>query len=199
MSTSSETEYALENSDADHPSINQTLLQGEITSFSQFVDHLGDLPALKRILSLNRTIHSMASLYQATHIELTGSGFNFLFATPHNALSTAVSIQRFLQVEREDCAGHPVSMRIAAHCGQVYLCDSAPFGSQVVLTAALVRCGAPNEIIVSEQTQRLLPSDWEGTIGHRRTSYLAGASGETAFYSVNWKEICKLFYPQLSS
>lgn len=103
-------------------------------------------------------IHSAIDSHEGVVFKTGGDSFCASFASPHQALRSAIAVQSHLldtQWETEE----PIRVRMALHTGTAQLRDNDYFGPTLNRTARLMSAGHGGQILCSASTQHLLADE----------------------------------------
>ena len=167
--------------------IDQTLLCSDVVGFTRLTESLGDWRAWSSMERMNRRIRRAAGQYGGIERELRGDGFLFTFPHPHAALMAAIVIQREQREVRGAADDDAASLRIALHCGPVFVGPDRLFGQQLILAFRLAEYARGDQILVSEVARQRLAGAWQGRYSRRVTVQPAGFSTKVTYSTVMWE------------
>ena len=100
-----------------------------------------------------RTIRDAVSAQGGRVINIFGDSALALFATPDQALRSAIEIQ-------QECNEHPaIPMRIALHCGQIIREGEEVYGDAINLTSRILKVAREGNVLCSARLKDLLSTE----------------------------------------
>ena len=151
-----------------------TVLFSDIVGFTDLVSRLGDADAYRAVSEHNRIVRNALARHGGRELELRGDGFLLAFSRPGPALRTAVAIQRALGVRSAAEPDATLELRMGLHSGEAIEDGDALFGLALILGARIADRAEPGEILVSQDTARLLADDAAFVAGPERRLRLKG-------------------------
>ena len=126
------------------------IMAADVASYSAIMesDEEGTLARLKCIQ--REVIQGKVLAHSGRIVKTMGDGFLAEFASPLEALKSALAIQGEVAAREQDISPHPISLRIAINLGDILVDDDGDiFGDDVNISARLQTLAEPGRIVVS--------------------------------------------------
>jgi DNA-binding SARP family transcriptional activator len=142
-----------------------TLLYTDIEESSTLVRSLGE--QYGEVLSAHRSvIRNACHARNGYEVDAQGDALLFAFGRVPDAVDSAIAIQRSLSAHRWP-TGIDVRVRIGVHTGTPSLSPEGYYGVDVVRGARVCAAGHGGQVLVSDATRALIPSDQLDRLGVR--------------------------------
>jgi predicted ATPase/class 3 adenylate cyclase len=150
------------------PSGTVTLLFTDVEGSTRLLRELGDAYA-EAVAEHRRLLREAVALHGGVEVDAVGDGFLAAFARASDAVRAAALATGAL-------AGGPLRPRIALHTGEPLLTDEGYVGLDVHQVARICAAGHGGQVLVSEQTARLLGRATLRDLGEQRLPDLPGSN-----------------------
>jgi class 3 adenylate cyclase len=158
----------------------------DVVGSTPIAEQLGD-EEWSRVLGRHREfVRTCLGARGGTEVGTQGDGSLGRFATPADAVSCAVDIQRQLGEVRAASDGFPLEVRIGIHAGEAVEEEGDLIGQVVNLASRVTGIAEPNEILVTEPVADHLNGEF--SIEDRGLHKLRGVSRPRHLLAVNWAE-----------
>ena len=171
-------------------SINLTVLFADIAKSTQLYDQLGDKAANTIIRDCISILSKVTVRFNGTVIKSIGDEILCTFQDPGNAVHAGRAMHEAIdQLEyRDNPDFSSPNIYVGIHFGPVIEEGGDIFGDTVNVTARLVSIAKQRQIIVSEQTVKLLSEDLSSTTKYIDKVTFKGKSGVVNIYEVVWEK-----------
>lgn len=158
----------------------KAVLFADLAGSSKLYQQLGDERAKNIIDNLLNTLAALAERYRGRLIKCIGDEIMLCFGSAEDAGISAVKIQ-------EQAASLGFSMRIGASYGPVVLDHHDVFGDTVNQAAFLTSMALAGQIVVGDQTVRVLPAYLRSSCQEFDQVVIKGSSARCPVYRLNWQ------------
>jgi adenylate cyclase len=165
-----------------------TICFSDIEDSTSLNERLGDRGWLRVLGRHDKIVRRRVDDHGGHIIKSQGDGFMIAFASAHDAVLTAVDIQRALATGDLSVRDAPVRVRIGIHTGRAVHKEGDLYGRNVALAARIAAEADGGEILVSEQVCAALVDDQEIEFGEERDVELKGLAGTHRLHAVVWRE-----------
>lgn len=165
-----------------------TICFSDIEDSTSLNERLGDRGWLRVLGRHDKIVRRRVDDHSGHIIKSQGDGFMIAFASAHDAVLTAVDVQRALARGDLSVRHAPVRVRIGIHTGRAVQKEGDLYGRNVALAARVAAEADGGEILVSEQVCEALVDDQEIEFGEERNVELKGLAGTHTLHTVVWEE-----------
>jgi adenylate cyclase len=165
-----------------------TICFSDIEDSTLLNERLGDRGWLRVLGRHDKIVRRRVDDHSGHIIKSQGDGFMIAFASAHDAVLTAVDIQRALARGDLSVRHAPVRVRIGIHTGRAVQKEGDLYGRNVALAARVTAEADGGEILVSGQVCEALVDDQEIEFGEERNVELKGLAGTHKLRTVVWEE-----------
>jgi class 3 adenylate cyclase len=162
-----------------------TVLFTDIEGSTKLTEALGDDEWLRVLRGHNAIVRDQVAAYSGFEVKSQGDGFMLVFASPLDALTCAIGIQRTLM--RSPSIGYRLRVRIGLHTGEPIREADDFYGNAVNLAARIAAEARGGEILVSALVRQQTEPSGEFTFGDPTDVELKGLSGMHRLSSVRWQ------------
>jgi class 3 adenylate cyclase len=162
-----------------------TVLFTDIEGSTQLTEALGDAAWIQVLRAHNALIRQQVAAHSGIEVKSQGDGFMLAFASPEDALSCAIEVQRALVEPLSD--GHRLRVRIGLHTGEPIREEDDFFGKCVILTARIAAEARGGEILVSQFVRWLTEPSGRFSFTDPTDVELKGLSGMYSLSAVRWQ------------
>jgi adenylate cyclase len=155
----------------------------DIVGSTEKMTTLGEASWLRALADHNYVVQDVVDSYGGNAHKFLGDGWMVTFASPHDAVSAAVAIQRELA---KDPSPDGFRVRIGVHMGTALSTGDDFLGKDVVLASRITREASAGEIVASADVLDLLGDDGERFDGGRIV-HLKGL-GPHLVFGVRWQQ-----------
>lgn len=141
-----------------HPVIDsafRTIMFTDLKDSTQTTSRLGDTKALHLLHIHNAFIRNALRKYNGREVKHTGDGFMLSFTTADEAVQCAVEIQQSFMSYNAEGPDEQMHVRIGLSAGEPIQENGDLFGTTVQLAARLCDHAKPNQIMISEEVEKL--------------------------------------------
>jgi class 3 adenylate cyclase len=171
--------------DANNGSGFRTILFTDIVDSTRLTQQLGDVAAMELVHTHDNVVRTALATKNGSEVKHTGDGIMASFADVHDAIDSAVLIQRALDEHARE-AEYPIKLRIGISAGEPVTEHNDLFGSAVQLAARACAIADVGAIFVSDEVaDRLNRQTIEVTA--RGPFDLKGFDEPVALHEVNWR------------
>jgi class 3 adenylate cyclase len=161
------------------------ILFSDIEGSTELNERLGDREWVRLLARHDAAVRSAITRYDGHVVKTQGDGFMAAFATPEQAVRSAIAVQQAF--ERGRGRGRAaVLIRIGIHHGDVVHRDNDIFGRNVAQAARVAALAEGGEILVSETVSDALTHCEDIEFTEPREVQLKGLSGEHHVSAVEW-------------
>lgn len=159
-----------------------TLLFSDIENSTLMTERLGDERWVEVLRAHNGIFRERLRARGGYEVKNQGDGFMLAFPDPHEALASAIEIQRdFAELDAPE--EERVRIRIGLHAGEAIVEEGDFFGRTVILAARIAAQARGGEVLVSEALRGLPEFDFD----EGRELELKGLAGSHRVYAANWE------------
>ncbi len=161
-----------------------TFLFTDIVGSTEILTMLGEQTWLRALRDHNEVVTEAVDTFGGNTLKFLGDGWMVTFASPRDAMDSAVVIQRVLD---RDPSPEGFRVRIGIHSGLATSDGEEYVGKDVVLASRITREAGPSEILASSDVVDALgPHDDRFDGG--RIAHLKGL-GPHIVFGVNWRRV----------
>jgi class 3 adenylate cyclase len=160
-----------------------TFLFTDIVGSTEKLTLLGEVAWLRALRDHNYVVQDVVDRFGGNAHKFLGDGWMVTFASPRDALDSAVAIQRALS---RDPSPDGFRVRIGIHLGSAVVTDNLDdfVGKDVVLASRITREAAANEIVASADVVDVVGDD-DVRFDGGRIAHLKGL-GPHLVFGVTW-------------
>lgn len=162
-----------------------TIVFTDIEGSTKLIEQVGEALWLKQLKAHNTLIREKVALHAGQVVKSLGDGFMLAFASPFDALSCAVAIQRATNIDGSARPSMPV--RIGVHLGDAFRELDDFYGRTVVLASRLAIEARGGEIVVSQRVRQALEGSGEFIFEGTAEVELRGFSELQKTASLRWR------------
>ena len=133
-----------------------TVLFADITESSRLYQQLGDNVARSVIHDCLSKLTSLLPQFNGRLVKTLGDAVMCVFPDAAMAVSAASEMQAAVSLGQ--ASGHPLRIHIGLHAGPVLIEDADVYGDTVNAAAFLTNVAMADQILISDATERELPS-----------------------------------------
>jgi adenylate cyclase len=166
---------------------NQTLtvLFADITESSRLYNQLGDAAAASAITGCLAALTAVLPAFDGRLVKTLGDAIMCVFPDAARAVNAATEMQSV--VTANATGGPPMRLHIGLHAGPVLVEDGDVYGDTVNAAAFLTNVAMAEQVLLSDATEKDLPSHLKPFVRPLFRAALKGSSGESAIYQVIWR------------
>ncbi len=170
-------------------SMNAAVLFSDIAKSTQLYDQLGDKAANTIIRDCISILTKVTFRFQGTVIKSIGDEILCTFQNPSTAVNAGIAMHEAIdQLEYRDKPDFASpNIYVGIHYGPVIKEEGDIFGDTVNVAARLVSIAKQRQIIVSEQTVKLLSEELSSTTNYIDKVTFKGKSGVINIFEVVWE------------
>jgi adenylate cyclase len=158
----------------------------DVSKFTEFTAREGDDAAVAVLNRLDDYVMKSIKPVRGECVKKLGDGYLLAFPTGSQAIRGAVSLRERVRKQRGTSNGFPLYLRIAAHVGEPLVEQDDLLGHDVNLTAHLLDCAEPDEIVATEAAKDAAEKRLKKiTFGNEREAKIRGLAVKLRVYSVN--------------
>lgn len=161
------------------------ILFSDIEGSTELNERLGDKEWVRLLARHDAAVRSAIERHGGHVIKTQGDGFMAAFASPEQAVRSAVAVQRAFESGRRKGKA-AVLVRIGIHMGDVVHRDNDIFGRNVAQAARVAALATGGEILVSGAVAEAVEECEDIALAEPREVTLKGFSGEHQVSSVDW-------------
>jgi adenylate cyclase len=161
------------------------ILFSDIEGSTELNERLGDKEWVRLLARHDATVRSAIERHEGQVVKTQGDGFMAAFASPEQAVRSAIAIQRAFEHGRRKGRA-AVLVRIGIHHGDVVHRDNDIFGRNVAHAARVAALAEGGEILVSEAVASALEGCGDITFAEPREVQLKGLAGDHQVCAVEW-------------
>ena len=158
-----------------------TFLFTDIVGSTQMLTMLGEETWLQALREHNDVVQAAVDTHGGRTLKFLGDGWMVTFASPRDALESAVAIQRALAYEPSP---YGFRVRIGVHSGSALSENGDYIGKDVVLASRITQEAGPDEIVASADVVDTL-LDYEERFDGGRIAHLRGL-GPHLVFGLRW-------------
>ena len=157
----------------------------DVSGFTTYTASHGDEAASELISNLEEIIIRAIKPVKGECVKQLGDGFLLAFPSASQAVRGAVSLRAYIEKKRRR-DDFPLDLRISVHAGEPLVEQDDLLGHDVNLTARLLECCEPGEVVVSDTAKELADRRLRKiSFGKRREVDVRGLGSKVVIYSVN--------------
>jgi class 3 adenylate cyclase len=157
----------------------------DVANFTEMTERVGDDEAIQMLIWLGNLVEAKARAVNGECVKSLGDGYLLAFPSSSQALRGAVAIRDAVRAQRDKPRGHKVRLRISVHAGEPLVEQDDLLGLDVNITARLLDCCKPDQVVVSEAAKDLAERRLRSiTFGKRKVVKIRGLSTKMAIYAV---------------
>lgn len=158
-----------------------TFLFTDIVGSTQMLTMLGEETWLQALREHNDVVQAAVDKFGGNTLKFLGDGWMVTYASPRDALESAVAIQRALAQEPSP---YGFRVRIGVHSGSALSENGDYIGKDVVLASRITQEAGPSEIVASADVVDTL-HDYEERFDGGRIAHLRGL-GPHLVFGLRW-------------
>ncbi|MEQ1775087.1 MAG: adenylate/guanylate cyclase domain-containing protein [Burkholderiales bacterium] len=162
-----------------------TVLFADITESSRLYQQLGDGAARGIINDCLSSLSAILPRFRGRLVKTLGDAIMCVFPDAGEAVGAAAEMQA--AVSAGHASDHPLRIHIGLHAGPVLVEADDVFGDTVNAAAFLTNVAMADQILISDVTERGLPSVLKPMVRPLFSAVLKGSSGESAICQVLWR------------
>jgi adenylate cyclase len=162
-----------------------TVLFADITESSRLYNQLGDVAARSAINACLSTLVRMLPAFDGRLVKTLGDAIMCVFPDAANAVNAAIEMQSL--ATGNAAGGPPMRLHIGLHAGPVLVEDDDVFGDTVNAAAFLTNVAMAEQILMSDVTEKDLPSQLKPLVRPLFRAELKGSTGESVIFQVIWR------------
>jgi adenylate cyclase len=162
-----------------------TVLFADITESSRLYNQLGDVAARNAINACLSSLVSVLPAFDGRLVKMLGDAIMCVFPDAASAVNAATEMQAV--VTGNAAGGPPLRLHIGLHAGPVLVEDDDVFGDTVNAAAFLTNVAMAEQILLSDVTEKDLPSHFKPFVRPLFRAALKGSSGESVIFQVIWR------------
>ncbi len=162
-----------------------TVLFADITESSRLYNQLGDVAARSAINNCLSALIRLLPAFDGRLVKTLGDAIMCVFPDAANAVNAAIEMQSL--ATGNTSGGPPMRLHIGLHAGPVLVEDDDVFGDTVNAAAFLTNVAMAEQILLSDATEKDLPSQLKPFVRPLFRAALKGSSGESAIFQVVWR------------
>jgi hypothetical protein len=166
-----------------------TILFADIARSSQYYEILGDKSAQRLIATCLAKLSDVTSQHQGSVVKTIGDEVMCIFPDADQAVKAAKAMQQVLEkIPGADYTKLSIpNIHIGIHTGSVIRKGDDIFGDTVNLAARMVALAKPRQILITEQTVKALPKEYQSSVRYVDKDIIKGKSGELKIYEYIWE------------
>lgn len=157
----------------------------DVSGFTTYTAKNGDEAASNLISELEGMITRAIKPVKGECVKQLGDGFLLAFPSASQAVRGAVSLRASVEKKRRK-EDFPLELRTSVHAGEPLVEQDDLLGHDVNLSARLLDCCEPGEIVVSNTAKELADRRLRKiSFGNRRQADIRGLASKVVIHSVN--------------
>lgn len=162
-----------------------TVLFADISESSRLYNQLGDVEASNAINACMESLTGLLPRFEGRLVKTLGDAIMCVFPTAANAVNAATEMQAWVTNETP-IDSQPLRLHIGLHAGPVLVENDDIFGDTVNAAAFLTNVAMAEQVLLSDVTEKELPSYLKTFVRPLFRATLKGSSGESTIYQVVW-------------
>jgi adenylate cyclase len=158
----------------------------DVSKFTEYTANEGDDAARELLNRLDDFVLKSVKPVRGEVVKKLGDGYLVAFPTGSQAIRGAVSLRERVRRSRGSQKEFPLRLRIAVHVGEPLVEQDDLLGHDVNITARLLDCAEPDEIVATEAAKEAAEKRLKkASFGNERSAKIRGLAGKVRIYSVN--------------
>jgi class 3 adenylate cyclase len=158
----------------------------DVSEFTEFTAEHGDEAASALLRRLDEFVETSVKPVRGETVKKLGDGYLLAFPAGSQAVRGAVGLRERVRKSRGSKNEFPLRLRTAVHAGEPLVEQDDLLGHDVNLTARLLDCCEPDEIVATEAAKDLAEKRLKKiSFGNEREVKIRGLAGRVRIYSVN--------------
>jgi class 3 adenylate cyclase len=158
----------------------------DVAGFTEFTAEKGDDAALELLQRLDDAVTKSIKPVRGECVKKLGDGYLLAFPTGSQAVRGAASLRERVRRSRGSRREFPLQLRIAVHVGEPLVEGDDLLGHDVNITARLLDCAEPDEIVATEAAKETAEKRLKKiAFGNERVVKIRGLAGKVSIYTVN--------------
>lgn len=158
----------------------------DVSKFTEYTADRGDEAASDLLRRLDEFVETSIKPVHGETVKKLGDGYLLAFPTGSQAVRGMVALRERVRKSRGSKKEFPLQLRIAVHAGEPLVEQDDLLGHDVNLTARLLDCCDPDEIVATETAKDLAEKRLKKiSFGNERDAKIRGLAGRVRIYSVN--------------
>jgi class 3 adenylate cyclase len=158
----------------------------DVSEFTEYTAKEGDDAAKALLQRLDALVQKSVKPVRGEVVKKLGDGYLLAFPTGSQAVRGAVSLRERVRRSRGSRNEFPLRLRIAVHVGEPLVEQDDLLGHDVNITARLLDCADPDEIVATEAAKEAGEKRLRKiSFGNERVVKIRGLGSKVRIYSVN--------------
>jgi adenylate cyclase len=158
----------------------------DVSKFTEYTAEHGDDAARELLQRLDDAVEKSIKPVRGEVVKKLGDGYLIAFPTGSQAVRGAASLRERVRRSRGSQREFPLRLRIAVHVGEPLVEQDDLLGHDVNITARLLDCAEPDEIVATEAAKEAAAKRLKKiSFGNERTVKIRGLAGKVRIYTVN--------------
>jgi class 3 adenylate cyclase len=158
----------------------------DVAGFTEFTAEKGDDAAKELLQRLDDAVVKSIKPVRGECVKKLGDGYLLAFPTGSQAVRGAASLRERVRRSRGSQREFPLKLRIAVHVGEPLVEQDDLLGHDVNITARLLDCAEPDEIVATEAAKEAAEKRLKKiSFGNERVVKIRGLAGKVHLYTVN--------------
>jgi class 3 adenylate cyclase len=158
----------------------------DVSKFTEYTANEGDDAARALLQRLDNLVQRSVKPVRGEVVKKLGDGYLLAFPTGSQAIRGAVSLRERVRRSRGSRNEFPLRLHIAVHVGEPLVEQDDLLGHDVNITARLLDCAEPDEIVATEAAKEAAEKRLKKiSFGNERVVKIRGLGSKVRIYSVN--------------
>ncbi len=158
----------------------------DVSKFTEYTAEEGDDAAKVLLRRLDGAVAKSIKPVRGEVVKKLGDGYLLAFPTGSQAVRGAASLRERVRRSRGSHNEFPLRLRIAVHVGEPLVEQDDLLGHDVNITARLLDCAEPDEIVATEAAKEAAEKRLKKiSFGNERVVKIRGLAGKLHIYTVN--------------
>ena len=165
-----------------------TIFFSDIEDSTALNEELGDRGWVKLLAAHEKVVRDSVSNHSGHVVKSQGDGFMIAFASPDDAVNSAIGIQRGLaSSNHRRLRSNPIQVRIGVHTGRAVEKGGDLFGRNVALAARVADEAGGGQILVTADVSETIEDEAISFTPHGEAE-LKGLPGTYELLAVDWEQ-----------